>query len=327
MRLRRCADSAVEDVLSSIANLTDAAEWCDTLAIWRLRFVEEVYYAPRRGMTGKEHRVEYRQFERLIIGVTAALVVGTIAVSLPRGGETAVEVAAQIAIVLVVAGASHWGRKGGTICALVASIAYLAASLPIIANNLTGPSVYLVVSRIAGYLLLGIVGGEIFGRVKYVFAGMRDAGTIDHFSRVFSERFAADAVRQALARADRYDEPFSLVFVTLEPQFTGNARTKRMRALVRSVANVIRDDVRIVDDVAHLADGRFVVLLPYTSATGARVVAARLVTAIGSAHGTDQAHVVTECLAAPENGAAIEAFRRQLGAPEVDALSYPGSGA
>ena len=256
--------------------------------------------------------MDYRQFERLVIGVTAALVIGAIAVSLPAEGGTAIEIGAQLAIVIIVAAASHWGRKTGTVCALVASIAYLAVRLPLIADSFSGPAVLLIASRLAGYLLIGIVGGEIFGRVKYLLAESEDGATIDDFSRVFNERFAARAVRQGLARVERYAEPFSVVLVTLSAEFARDGQTKHVRSMVRSVANVIRDDVRMVDDVAHLSDGRFVVLLPRTGSVGARIVAARLATEIGSAHGIDHTKVVAECLSAPDDSVAIEAFAKRL---------------
>jgi GGDEF domain-containing protein len=282
-------------------------------------------------MAHEEQRMDYRRFERLIILVTVVLVVGAIAASIPSGGGTVIEVAAQIAIVAVVAAAAHWGRKAGTIWALVASIAYLAVRLPLIADGFSGPAILLVVSRIAGYLLLGIVGGEIFGRVKYRFALSMDSSSIDDFSRVYNERYAARAVRQALARVDRYTEPFSLVLLTLGAEFAGDGRTDHLRTLVRSVANVLRDDVRIIDDVAHLSDGRFAVLLPRTNARGAHSVASRLATAVGSAHGVNDGNVVSECLTAPEDSAAIEAFARQYEPAEDEAgvtqIGYLGSGA
>lgn len=261
--------------------------------------------------------MNYRRFEWLIIGVTAALVVGAIAVSLPNGPINGIEIVAQLGIVVVVAAAAHWGRKVGTLVALAAAVVYLWIRLPLIASSLSGPAVMLVVSRIAGYLLLGIVGGEIFGRVKYVFARSHDSEAIDDFSHVFSQRFAAHAIRQALCRADRYAEPFSIVLVTLGPRFSHDVKPEHRRSLVRSVANVIRDDVRIVDDVAHLDDGRFAVILTHAGAGDARVVAARLAAAVVTAHGVDGSHVGTESLSAPEDRVAIEQLCSRI-EPEGD---------
>lgn len=270
--------------------------------------------------------MEYRRFEQLVIGASAVLVAGAIAASVHSGGATPVEIAAQLVAILVVGVAVHWGRTGGTLAALVASVAYLAARLPLIADSPTRQTLVLVVSRMVGYLLLGIVGGEVFGRVKYMLAKSQDAAAIDDFSHVFSERFAAHAIRQASGRADRYFEPFSLVLVDLDAEFTGNAHTKRIRSLVRGIANVIRDDVRVIDDVAHMRDGRFLVLLPNTAAAGANVVAARLASTVGSAHGVKEGHVSTTCLSAPQDRAALDTLCAQLDSTTGEEPDQPASG-
>jgi len=267
--------------------------------------------------------MDYRRFEWLVIATTATLVAGALALSWSSGGGAIVEVAAQLGIVVVVATAAHWGRKAGTVCALVASVAYLWLRMPLIATSVSGPAVVLMISRIAGYLLLGIVGGEVFGRIKYVFARSHSAGAIDDFSRVYSQRFVWQTLRQALQRCDRYDESFALVFIALDPQFAANARVGHRRNIVRSVANVIRDDVRIVDDVAHLEDGRFTVLLSHASGADARIVAARLIAAIISAHGVEAKYVKAEALAVPQDREALDAFCTQIQPVEED---YPASG-
>jgi GGDEF domain-containing protein len=271
--------------------------------------------------------MEYRRFELLVIGAAAVLVGGGFVASWPSGGASPTEIGAQLAILLVVAVAAHWGRKAGTLVALAASVTYLALRIPLIAGTSGGPAVLLVVSRIAGYLLLGIVGGEIFGRIKYVFAGRNNVGAIDEFSHVFSERFASHAVRQALARADRLGEPFGLVLITLDSRFSEDAGTEHRRTLVRSVANVIRDDVRVIDDVAHLHDGRFAVILPHTHLQSAQVVAARLAGAIGSAHGVQEQRVLTQCLATPDDQGALVAFCERLEEANDPARDYAPSGA
>ncbi len=57
------------------------------------------------------------------------------------------------------------------------------------------------------------MGGEIFARVKYLFAGSKDSDVIDDWSRVYNQRYAARALEQAVARHKRYQEPFSAILV------------------------------------------------------------------------------------------------------------------
>jgi PleD family two-component response regulator len=78
--------------------------------------------------------------------------------------------------------------------------------------------------------------------------------------------------------------------------------------LLRRTADRVRDDVRLVDDVGRLSDGRLVVMLPATQAEGARVVARRLAAVIGSSLDTDQDGVGTEVLAVDVDPDALERF-------------------
>jgi GGDEF domain-containing protein len=261
--------------------------------------------------------MEYARFERLVVGVTAVLVLGTIAASSLSGGSSPVEVIAQLMIVVVLAVAAHWGRKAGTIAALSACLIYLVMQLPLLSQQaLSGAALLLVLSRIVGYCLVGIVGGEVFGRVKYLFAASKDSGVIDEWSRVYNQRYAAKALEQALARHERYQEPFSVVIVALAPDDTVEPKTGRLRARVRSVANFLRDDVRMVDDVARLDDGRFVVLLPHTAGAFAPIVASRLAEGVRQVLGVKEGGVTTTCLGADENSAALAEFAKNIGADE-----------
>ena len=105
--------------------------------------------------------MQYARFERLVIAITALIVLGSLALSLVNGGAEWVEVVAQFVIIVVVAVAVHWGRKAGTIVALAASVVYLLMRIPLLSAGLAPDDVLLVVSRIAVYMLLGIVGGEV----------------------------------------------------------------------------------------------------------------------------------------------------------------------
>ena len=62
-----------------------------------------------------------------------------------------------------------------------------------------------------------------------------------------------------------------MVLIAQAPSHNDGAPT-RQRAVVRTVANYLRGDVRMVDEVARLDDGRFLVILPHTRREGGRVV-------------------------------------------------------
>lgn len=261
--------------------------------------------------------MEYGRFERLVIGSTTVLVLLSVAVSIAGGGADTAEIIGQLAIIFVMVAAVHWGRRAGTFAALAACLVYLALRLPLIAAGLTTQALLLIVSRFAGYCLVGIVGGEIFSRVKYL-SGSKDSNMIDDWSRVYNQRYAARAIEQAVARHKRYQEPFSAILVQLEPALTGTQRPQKLRGLVRTVAGFLRDDVRMVDDVARLEDGRFVVLLPHTPGANAPIVASRLTEGICRTLGVKENCISTLCLGTENDTAALEELVAGLTDAEQD---------
>jgi GGDEF domain-containing protein len=275
--------------------------------------------------TGRQP-VEYPRFERLIIGCTALVVVLTLAASALSGGSDAAEIVGGLAFIVVAAVAVHWGRKAGTIAALSACLVYLASRLPMLATGLTTSLLVLILSRFAGYCLVGIVGGEVFGRVKYVFAGSVDSDVIDSWSLVYNQRYTARALDQAIERHKRYQEPFSIVVLTLAPSLTETRRPEQLRGLVRTAAGFLRDDVRMVDDVARLEDGRLVVLLPHTSGASTRLVAERLAAGLCKTLGAQRESVTTMCLDASDDAAALHEFAVSITAVPDEPRTSAGVG-
>lgn len=273
-----------------------------------------------------ENAVGYPRFERLVIGSTALFVGLRIGASVLRGGADPAEVVGELAFIFVAAAAVHWGRKAGTLAALAACIVYLALQLPLLAAGLSSAALLLIVSRMAGYCLVGIVGGEIFSRVKYVYARSSGTDVIDDWSLVYNQRFVARALEKAIERHRRYKEPFSVVILSLSPSLPPTGRPEQLRATVRTVASFLRDDVRMVDDVARIDDGRFVVLLPHTPAAATRLVAERLATGVCQTLGAKRNCISTRCLNAGEDPAGFQEFAISIGAISVDGVLQPASG-
>lgn len=256
--------------------------------------------------------MKYSQFEKLVITLGAAAILGTLLLSLPSGGPGLTEIIAQLMLLLVLVVAVHYGPKGGLIAAIVASVIYIAMRIPTLAGDMTLGVSAMVLVRLAAYGLVGVVGGELCGRIKYVFARYDDSSTIDDWSHVYNQRYAARALEQALGRFTRYGEAFSVVVIALSPSLTSELRPSRQRALVRGVANCLRDDIRMVDEVARLNDGRFLILLPHTPREGAMVVNARLEAGVCHTLGAREASVTANFFGAAEDGPALEALASDI---------------
>jgi GGDEF domain-containing protein len=252
----------------------------------------------------------------LAIGVGGAAILATVVLSLQPTPDY-IEIAAQCLLLGVLIGAVHWGRRGGAIAALVASVAYILLRVPVVIQ--TGNSsdiLQLLLIRIATYGLVGILGGELCGRIKYFFANLNSDSSIDETSRVYNQRFISRLLRGNLSSYQRYGTPFSVVLIELAPSLTADLRASKSAQLVRAVANHVRNDVRLVDDVGRLEDGRFVLLLPQTPRAGAEVAAARVRVGVRDAIGAKDESVTATAICAIEDFDAIQ---------ELVALTLPAS--
>ena len=249
--------------------------------------------------------MKYSRFELLVLGVGVIAVAGTIAFSLTSRPD-GVEVLAQLLLLVALTGAVHWGRSGGLVGAVVAFLIYLLARLPLIlASGWTTGTMELVLVHGVTYGFIGIVGGELCGRLKYFFARSSESPSIDECSRVYNQQFMAQLLATALGGFDRYQAPFSVVVLRLAPAVTSELRVRKASSLVRAVANHLRNDVRMIDDVGRLDDGTFVLLLPHTPKPGAAVAAERVRVGVRDIVGAKDDSVTVHILGAAEDTDAL----------------------
>jgi len=257
--------------------------------------------------------MKYRWFETIVLVVGGAAIVGSVLLSI---GTTPIteEIIAQFLLLGVLVGAVHWGRNGGFIAATIASLIYIAMRIPLVmqADGLTGDVAMLILVRVLTFGLVGVVGGELCTRIKYIFAKLEDSSSIDDWSQVYNQRFITRALESAHGQYARYETPYSIVLVHLDSRLFDELRSSKQRSLVRSVATCIRNDIRLVDEAGRLEDGRFIVILPHTPGEGADVVAERLAKRVSDTLGSKAESVTAEVMAAPEDVAKLDDLRVNL---------------
>ncbi len=244
-----------------------------------------------------------RRFEQLVIGAGAITVLGSVLISVASNGWPGwPNLIAQLLLLPVLIVAVHRGRKAGLLAALVASAILVVLKLPVLSSpdGVTSADLVMIVFTIAAYGIVGIVGGDLCGRVKYFFARYDESATIDDWSHVYNQRTAAALLSGARERYSRYGEVFSVVLIAQATSHSEGTPT-RQRAAVRSVANYLRGDVRMVDEVARLDDGRFMVILPHTRREGGIVVTRRLTEGVRHALDAENDTVSARCLSAVED--------------------------
>lgn len=244
--------------------------------------------------------MKYSQFERLVLAVGVVAIGGTILATYPH--FVLEEVVAQLLLLIVLVGAVHWGRRGGFVAAVFAIIVYLAMRAPLlVSEGLTPDLLYLVIVRTVAYGVVGILGGEVCGRIKYFLASLQSTENLDGETRLYNQAYLARIIASNLGIQSRYKAPFAVVLITLSPALTSELRPSRRHSLLRATANHIRNDVRLVDDVGRLEDGTFAVILPQTPKSGAEVAATRVTAGLRDLLGAREESVSARVLGAPED--------------------------
>jgi hypothetical protein len=227
----------------------------------------------------RKRALSYSSFERLVLLVAAVAVGGTVAANvLTSRSASLIEIAGALLVFVVLAAAVHWGRNGGFLAAAAATLAYTLMAVPgVVINGALRPQVVeLVLMHVVVYGLVGIIGGEVCGRLKYTFARLENSSALDADSRLYSEAMVRELLCSGIAKYRRYGTQISVIRLDLAAGLFADYRPFRRRVLLRRVARHVRNDVRLVDDIGRLDDGAIVVVLPSTSDVGAHVVAGRL---------------------------------------------------
>lgn len=256
--------------------------------------------------------MKYSRFEMLAFALGAAAIVGSAFV--PATAQVIpAEFAAQLLMIIILAGALHWGRNGGFVTALIAIAIYVGMRYDVLmTEGLSVDVITMIVSRALAYTVIGLAGGELAGRIKYVLTRVERETMIDPVTRVYSTRYAGRAIASAIGQFRRYQTPCSIVLLTVSPKLWSDLKASRMNSLMRKVASYIRNDVRLVDDVAYRGNGGFIVILPSTGAEGAAVATERLRRGVVSAIDSDDEEITVRILTCGIDDEALEELAAAL---------------
>jgi len=221
--------------------------------------------------------MRYTRFEELVLIIGGVTILGSIAVSYTGGPPELAAVTAQLMLFAVLAVAVRYGRRGGLVAAIVASAVYTVIRFDtFMLLEASYSALFVLTAHLIAFGVVGVAVGEMCSQAKYRMASLEGANAVDEWSRVFNQRWAHRALDAARGRYRRYNEPFSIVIVSVAHRVFDGLTPSRQRVVVRGIADHVRADVRVVDEVARLDNGLFVVLLPHTPKSGGEVAANRL---------------------------------------------------
>ena len=113
--------------------------------------------------------------------------------------------------------------------------------------------------------------GRLFERV-------RELSIRDSLTGLYNHRHVLELVDQAVERADRYQEPVSVLMADIDHFKTLNDENGHLTgdALLRELAALLQDSVRSVDAVGRYGGEEFLILLPHTAYEEALMLAERI---------------------------------------------------
>lgn len=272
-------------------------------------------------MTASRQPLSYSQSRTLILllGLIVLAVLGGI--MWVRGVEP-IEVSATIFFIPLFAAIVLFGLPGGLALGALASIAYVWIRIPSIQAVGLEPLAGLILTRVAGYMIFGAVGGWATRSLGASIRKLERVDRVDDETFLHNARAFVEQVETEQARAQRYSGVFSVVTLS----FDNVDLDRRARAeLMQSLGTHLRANVRTVDDITHAREAGtdvFGFVLPQTNADGAAVFVDKLTAALTMIVPGERQYVATKATFPDDTSqmeSIVERFRK------VSAREHPTS--
>lgn len=145
-------------------------------------------------------------------------------------------------------------------------------------NNVQSTHIAWVITNELLRLLLFIAGASVLSALKRLVEEHKSAARIDELTGISNRRAFYEAARTEIARANRNPGPFTVVFTDIDNFKNVNDKFGHSVGdrLLSMTANIMRQNVREIDQVARLGGDEFVILLSGTDSKGATTVMERL---------------------------------------------------
>jgi len=178
---------------------------------------------------------------------------------------------------IVGGGALVMGPMAGLALVILAAAGYLAA-----ASSISGmPSGFQIVAttvNLTGLFLLAYIASVVAREQRAARDAALRLSSLDNLTGLYNRTYFFSALEREIARSDRSGRGFCLVMLDLDELKDANDRHGHHAgdAVLRTVAETVRNSVRRIDIAARYGGDEFVAILPETDPTGGWVVAEKI---------------------------------------------------
>jgi GGDEF domain-containing protein len=194
--------------------------------------------------------MNYRKFETLVLVLGSTVVLVTILASLLKHSNTP-ELIGQALTLFVLFFALHYGLKAGLLSAIAAVAVYLASYGTYSEIALT-QLVKLVILRLILFGIIGIGGGELAIKIKYLATKFDDSTYIDQQTKIFSYKYIQKLLTNKILEFQHHRTVFALLIVQIKVDNT--LKKNEIVKLRANVATILRENTRLSDYVGTWQD-------------------------------------------------------------------------
>ncbi len=146
----------------------------------------------------------------------------------------------------------------------------------IIRIGLVAPILQLLIIRVLVYGVVGIGGGIICSRIKYLFAKLEQLDHIDDVTSLYNPSYLAKLFEKCVEEFERYQNLFSMATLEIDSTAFSKLKKVQLRTELREIGLSIRNDIRAVDEAGRVSHTGFGLIFPNTNASGATVAGERI---------------------------------------------------
>jgi sigma-B regulation protein RsbU (phosphoserine phosphatase) len=147
-----------------------------------------------------------------------------------------------------------------------------------------GPGEGAVYERLRESLSAAVKAGLLARAIESARRELEQLAVTDPLTGLYNRRHFTERLREELGRARRYGRGFSLLILDIDgfKEINDLHGHEVGDEVLRYLAGLLRQSVRLVDTVARIGGDEFVILLPETEQKGAEVVAERILTSLNT---------------------------------------------